>query len=239
MQICHRHQIEPQQRSSLNDAIYDFWMSCAIWNDSEDHRRLKIAILGTTIFPVDTVFAFACGSMSSENKDRRRRCEMQHAFTWNLRNTLMGKLSKDIKCVVQDPAYTEADKRILRSIGLTVVEDPQGFLGVTDDSVVLSFCPNVPVRQIITDIARPAILAWDTVTDEEDTIRRWTKWRGMKEPKAKAIAEELEACETDPPSSRVRNMIAEDYVQLERFKLDPDLFGESSIYIRTTNRNPT
>lgn len=151
---------------------------------------------------------------------------------WGLRMELQEKFGKPINCVAQDPAYTAADKMILLSLGIAVVDDPQGFLGVTNDSVVLSFCPNVPVRQIITDIARPAILAWDTVTDEEDTIRRWTSRRGIETPKAKAVAGELEACETDPPSSRVRNMIAEHYTQVQR--LDTELFGESSVYIRTT-----
>lgn len=239
MQICHRHQIEPQLQSSLRNTIDTFfskWFFSLYQNGN--YRSLRSAILYTNIFPVSQIFAFGCGSMSGEDSDRRRRSATQHAFMYNLRNCLQDKLGTSIECVVQDPAYTEVDKKVLEFLRVTVVEDPQGFLGVTDASVVLSFCPNVPVRQIITDIARPAILAWDTVTDEEDTIRRWAKRRGMKEPKAKAVAEELEACETDPPSSRVRNMIAQDYVQLERFKLDPDLFGESSIYIRTTNPNP-
>lgn len=77
-----------------------------------------------------------------------------------------------IRCFAQDPAYTAIDKSILAEHEVTVLDDPRGFLEVDDQSVVISFGPNICVRQIVTDIARPALLVWDTVLNEEDSMRQ-------------------------------------------------------------------
>jgi hypothetical protein len=60
---------------------------------------------------------------------------------------------------------------LLAEVGITVVEDPQCFLEVDDQSVVLSFNAAAPVKQIITDLARPAILVWDEVRTEEQVVK--------------------------------------------------------------------
>lgn len=78
-----------------------------------------------------------------------------------------------IQCFAQDPVYTNVDKVVLAEHGVTVVDDPRGFLQVDDQSAVLSFAPNICVRQIVADIARPALLIWNTVHDEEETMSFW------------------------------------------------------------------
>ncbi|KAG8162062.1 hypothetical protein KVR01_007827 [Diaporthe batatas] len=244
LQICYKNQIEVQQPSPRS--FVAAWDALALHRQrrklqhSSGYTNMRATLFRLVRFPVDQIFAFACGSLSGSDNEQRRRSAAQHAFIVSLRQDLMGKFGKTIQCFAQDPAYTRADKNLLAVESITVVNDPQGFLGVTDNCAVVSFCPNVPVRQIITDLARPSVLVWDTVTDEDHTMLRWARGRrrqppkadisGRQPPKAQVSAEELEACETDPPSSRVRDMIAKEYREIG--KLDPDLFGESSVYVR-------
>jgi hypothetical protein len=70
---------------------------------------------------------------------------------------------KTIKCYAQDPAYTATDKSLLEQAGVTILNDPEAFLEVDESTVVLSVSPSVCVRQIISEIARPAIMIWDPI----------------------------------------------------------------------------
>jgi hypothetical protein len=76
-----------------------------------------------------------------------------------------------IECFAQDPIYHEIDKSILKEHRIITVEDPQGFLMAESSSVIVSIAADVPVKQIIADIARPAMIIWDRVqeADEEET----------------------------------------------------------------------
>jgi len=66
-----------------------------------------------------------------------------------------------IGCYAQDPDYTDIDREVLEQSGITILDDPQGFLEVDDSTAVLSFGANIPLRQVIADIARPAMMVWD------------------------------------------------------------------------------
>lgn len=63
---------------------------------------------------------------------------------------------------LQDPGYRDHDKATIESLWLEArfVEDPQGFLEVDDDTLVISIDPDVPVRSIVADIATPAAMIW-------------------------------------------------------------------------------
>ena len=78
-----------------------------------------------------------------------------------------------VECTVQDPAYIEADKEILAGEDIKVVEDPHAFLQIDDDSAIISVYPNVPVKEIVADIARPAFILWCYDSRREETS--WTK----------------------------------------------------------------
>jgi hypothetical protein len=57
----------------------------------------------------------------------------------------------------------------LAEFGFTVLDDPRALLEVGNRSVVVSFAPDSPLRQIVADIARPAALIWPRVTDTDAT----------------------------------------------------------------------
>ena len=103
------------------------------------------------------------------------RSTYQYILITTLRDNL-GKLQQQtrhsIQCYAQDPAYTDTNRNILQNSGITILDNPQGFLEVTDSTVVLSFDPEVPMRQIIADIARPVMMIWDRSQYTEDELTK-------------------------------------------------------------------
>lgn len=233
LQICYGGHNEQDHLSSFEDTRGAFDASVRAWQASGDCAKLKSSLAAVPLPGITKIIAFACSSISRDVDHARIRSATQHALMLTLRDIVQSSQpGVEIKCLAQDPVYTEIDKVILLEAGITTVDDPEGFLGVDDQSVVLSFSPNIPVRQIITDLARPVMLAWDTVLTEEQTISRWAT--AHEPPKTGASAEELEACLCDPESSRVRAMIKGEYFQVQ--KLENKGFGDASIYIRNYER---
>jgi SRR1 len=67
----------------------------------------------------------------------------------------------------QDPAYGPVDAAILAESGVSLLENPDGFLIIDDSTLILSFAAGIPVKQIITEISRPAAMLWNKVTENE------------------------------------------------------------------------
>ncbi|CAI7597780.1 unnamed protein product [Penicillium palitans] len=108
---------------------------------------------------------------------------------------------------MQDSEYTSVDREILDGFGLQTVDDPEGFLKVDEQSIVLSIAPNVPVKHITADIARPAVMIWFHVEEKETAM-------------------------LDPNSSHIWKMMKE----YDEAKLKPDggWFKDVRVYIRKT-----
>ncbi len=149
------------------------------WEGSPSCHRLR-GLIDAVVPPrvtLSNIVAFACCSMSV--KSRQERSVSQHALVLTMLDVLQSRRQRDeghqleIRCFAQDPCYNDADEEILEGVGVTVVQDPRGFLEVDDQSVVISFSPDVPIRQIIADIARPAILIWNRVTGEAKNAEKW------------------------------------------------------------------
>lgn len=238
LQICYGGHNGQERQKTLNDTRNAFQAYRAAWEASEDCTRLKASMAAAASLPgITKIIAFACSTFSRESDEIGGRCATQHALILTLRDMLQASQpGAQIRCLAQDPMYTETDKAVLAEVGIAAVDDPQGFLEVDDQSVVLAFSANVPVRQIITDLARPVVLAWDTVMTEEQTMARWAKVLEPPAGKAWAGVEELEGRLCDPESARVRGMIRDEYVHVE--KLEPTNFGDASVYIRDDGRRP-
>lgn len=156
------------------------------WGASECCKQLRAGLqMVTWIPPVTKIIAFACGSISRKNHDCSRSLK-QHAFVLTIKNILESRRGSaaggEIRCYVQDPVYNEIDRLVLLEHGITVLEDPQAFLEVDDDSAVLSFASNVPVKQIVADISRPAMVAWETVGHQDGLKRKYIECLGLTRP---------------------------------------------------------
>ncbi|RAK99906.1 uncharacterized protein BO80DRAFT_476883 [Aspergillus ibericus CBS 121593] len=127
-----------------------------------------------------------------------------------------GTAEHKLPCYIQDPAYNEIDKEALTEHGMQVVNDPQGYLEVDESSVVFSCASNVAVKEIITELARPAIIIWVKV--EESDIETGD------EPEDDFYAS------TDPVTPRVFDMLRNCY---NTYAFLPDTnFCEMAVYVR-------
>ena len=149
-----------------------FKTSLEKWESSEQCKQLRSVIARANWHQgITKIVAFACGRFSSVTPNSRysranARSGAQHALIFTLHDTLSNMWNGDpkkIKCYAQDPAYTATDKSLLEQAGVTILNDPEAFLEVDESTVVLSVSPNVCVRQIVADIARPAIIIWDPI----------------------------------------------------------------------------
>jgi hypothetical protein len=105
-----------------------------------------------------------------------RRSMTQHAAAITVAEVL-GKQLPGARPVImaQDPAYSALAKRILKEDGIEVI-DGYGSLAFTlidEETLVFSCCPNIPVKQIVADIARPAAMIWDRVKPESEERSEW------------------------------------------------------------------
>ncbi|KAK2809801.1 hypothetical protein FQN50_003441 [Emmonsiellopsis sp. PD_5] len=138
------------------------------WEASEACKELR-SVLASARIPsgVSKIVAFACGTLNGGYDDNRTAT--QHAALLTIRDVLQKNSENpdEIKCYAQDPDYNDADKAVLEGAGISVLDDPCGFTEVDDSSVVLSICPDIPVQQVLSDIARPAMVILDRIREEE------------------------------------------------------------------------
>ncbi|KAJ5696199.1 hypothetical protein N7536_006611 [Penicillium majusculum] len=91
------------------------------------------------------------------------RSAVQHSIMITIRNRIEEITNKKIQCYAQDPCYTAVDTWALAQHGCKVLEDPQALLEIDNDCVLFSCCPDLLLKEITVDFARPAILIWDRV----------------------------------------------------------------------------
>ncbi|KAL9633532.1 MAG: hypothetical protein Q9204_003356 [Flavoplaca sp. TL-2023a] len=115
----------------------------------EDHRHR-----------LERVVSFGTGSFQSVADDSRRATSFQVlAMLTMLESINEGRPQEELaRCFSQDPAYSDYDKKFLRSIGVEPVEDPQGFLLVNNDSVVCLWRTEDYVGRKVSERPWPAVL---------------------------------------------------------------------------------
>jgi hypothetical protein len=141
------------------------------WRGSQTCSKFRTTIDSCKLPPgITNIVAFACASFSfGFEAPWSVRSAFQHAMLLSLRDILEQKNGNKIQCYAQEPTYTEVDKLILKEYGITTLEDPEGWLTTDSSTVVISIAANVPVKQIISDVARPAIIIWEQVRPEGET----------------------------------------------------------------------
>lgn len=162
---------------SSDGAVRHLEDAVTTWEATRSYQQLRSLLLSPeTPNNITKVIRFGCGGLLSNSLGW-----YQHALILTLKSILAsryyGITRNKIRCYAQDSGYIDADKRVLDESGIAVLDNPDGFLKVDDSSVVISFSPNWPVKQIVADIARPAILMWSMVSEnaEEDRIKESTE----------------------------------------------------------------
>jgi SRR1 len=167
--------VSPAPAQSREEVENFFQTMRQAWEASEPCKRLRSTLVSTkTPFRISKIVGLACAPIADSRPERwAHRSAFQHALILTL-HTVFDKKNKGrpdrIRCYAQDPAYTEIDESILKESGITVLDNPQAFLEVDDFTVVVSCAPNVPVKQIISDLARPAVMIWDRIGEDEPEV---------------------------------------------------------------------
>ena len=144
------------------------------WEESGSCKRLLSAIKSMpSSTKVGKVVAFACGSLQRDAESLFPRASFQHALALTLRNAFKQNNLENVACYAQDPEYNEIDNIILGEFGIKVLDDPDGFLAIDDSSIILSFALEAPIKQIIADLAKPAVIIWDRVYKCDDMQSWW------------------------------------------------------------------
>ena len=90
----------------------------------------------------------------------------EHALVLSIRDFFARRdPTTTVRCYAQDPVYGDVNREVLGELGMTVLDNPRGFLEVDESTAVYSLAPEVAVRQIVADIARPALMIWDRVCE--------------------------------------------------------------------------
>ena len=153
----------------------------AEWDASAACRNLMATLQGLAdagrLPHVDKVVAFACHRPSIA--ERAERVATEHALVLSIRDFFARRdPTTTVWCCAQDPLYEDVDREALGELGMTVLDNPRGFLEVDESTVVYSLAPEVAVRQIVADIARPALMIWDRV---REIPREGMGWVGRAE----------------------------------------------------------
>lgn len=138
------------------------------WRKTEVAKKLvQTLTTHTATHQITKIVGLALGAISYPY-DEGPRSYIQHALLLVLREWLAERDGReDVKCYAQDPGYRCVDSEVLKEHGMEVIDDPRAWLEIDDESIVFSVSPNVPVKEIVADIARPAVIIWERVGFED------------------------------------------------------------------------
>ncbi|KAI0448434.1 hypothetical protein F5B21DRAFT_522004 [Xylaria acuta] len=127
------------------------------WLKHKTRRTLAAALLGLKISPtIDKVICFGLGN----NLTKEFETWTQHPAALTIRNVLKLKLSHKPRLLAHDPEYTDDTKAVLESLEFEVmgINGVDGFVEVDENSVVFSTSSDIPVNQVLAELARPAVI---------------------------------------------------------------------------------
>jgi len=127
---------------------------------SSYHNQIR-NLLNTAIKPssqpkIQKLVGFALGNPDGNTSSS----SSLHQLEQHVPLLTLQELLNNIPCYAQEPAYSNEAKTALRHKGICVLEDPMGILEMDAGTVVVSICPNFPLKEIVADMARSAVLIW-------------------------------------------------------------------------------
>ncbi|RHZ68006.1 hypothetical protein CDV55_106156 [Aspergillus turcosus] len=165
------HEPEPETPENLDSGLEYLHTNLRDWEGSEAWRDIKSTLSSLNLnSKIAKVIGMACGTFTPTSESRGcRRSAVQHAFLLTLKSFLQESNlgTGEVACYAQDPGYSQMDVLVLEKSDIKVLEDPEGFLEMDDASLVFSCAPNICVKEIVADIARPLVLIWCTVQEED------------------------------------------------------------------------
>ena len=153
----------------------------AQWEKSKTYQTLLAKLLLSNLGGINKILAYGNGSIA-DIEAYSGMCQDGDPEYWYKRHVyqhgvmllihyLVKASGQQATCYAQDPVYTNIDKSVLGEHDIEILEDPEGFDMIDNESVVICFCPDFPMKQIAWHCARPKILIWDEVVGQvEDNV---------------------------------------------------------------------
>ncbi|KAI0004714.1 hypothetical protein F4779DRAFT_599555 [Xylariaceae sp. FL0662B] len=141
---------------------------------------------------INKIMCFGLGTLDGE---RRRntvegtgnpeadaaRARVQHAAALTIRRVLREKTGNNkIQLKTQDPGYSRASKMVLEKFEFQIVpgRGGHGFTEVDENTVVFTIDAEVPVKELVAEKKKPAMMIWRSVTQEDITYPKIPKSMG-------------------------------------------------------------
>ncbi|VUC22315.1 unnamed protein product [Clonostachys rosea] len=166
----------------LENAWNRGWLN---WGGNSVHKALiqSLKTLGPKMPEISKVLCLELGPLGgfkgdllfaerADDSQARYRSINQHMFAATLAKALSDRFGKRVALMASDPEYTENDKKILSSSGVKIIEG-FGALSLTEidsKTLVVSFNPTFPLKQIICDFAKPAAIIWGMSATKLNTM---------------------------------------------------------------------
>ncbi|ORY60059.1 uncharacterized protein BCR38DRAFT_488248 [Pseudomassariella vexata] len=184
---------------------------------------------------ISKLICFGLGTMEEDFVDKLDpkpwRSMTQHAALMTIVDLLEERQGHRIPIVAQDPWYTEDTRDILECDNVDVAEGygSLAFTQIDSQTLVYSVNPSVPVKQIIADIARPAIMICNRIKPRSEEKTEWEPVQTGDTP-TKYLAPWC----ADEDSPRTREM-AQEYNTMnfpDYETPEPPRFGDLKVYVR-------
>ncbi|KAI3321798.1 hypothetical protein HD806DRAFT_501976 [Xylariaceae sp. AK1471] len=118
----------------------------------------------------------AKGTQESESSQMRGAL-VQHSVAITMADFIRNETGKPVRLLTQDPRFLDESQSILEEEGFEVIgrAGAGGFAEIDEESVVFSAYVAAPLKQIISDVARPALIFVtnsDVLLNEKDQLYR-------------------------------------------------------------------
>jgi hypothetical protein len=187
---------DPRHLDTPDDELKAAWDEARRnWEQSPLCRDLLETLSNVKCPPnVTKLVCFGLGSLDGSHDfcilEETAKCDglpLRAAMTQHAAALTMAKVFGEqigtgpLHVVAQDPAYSPAARRLLTNEGFEVIDGIGclGFTFVDENSIVFSVHPDVPVKQIVADLARPAGMVWDPVRPAEEERTEWEVAEGF------------------------------------------------------------
>ncbi|OIW24780.1 hypothetical protein CONLIGDRAFT_636900 [Coniochaeta ligniaria NRRL 30616] len=102
-----------------------------------------------------------------------------------------------VRLLTQDPMYSDETKNMLRELGFEVIGDhgAGGFAELDDESIVFSAFAKAPVKQIIADLARPALIICARSSSASVFSHARKPWGDPESPRTTGLWKRYRSCD--------------------------------------------
>ncbi len=138
------------------------------WLRSQEHHEFMELLAGLPLPKITNVIGFGLGLPSNFEDfgcEYADSASIQHFMLREICKYIETITGGPVPCFTQELDFQPIDWELLAEHGTTPVGDPFGSLKLDDHSAVLSIAPAFPIKQIISDIAKPALVIWNRIQD--------------------------------------------------------------------------